>query len=51
VTQWFEYAAGRAPTDADACTLASMHQAFAAAGYDLRELMVSLTQADAFTRR
>ena len=47
-TQWLRYAMGRHETDADACTLVALREAFATSGGNLRELMVALTQTDAF---
>jgi hypothetical protein len=52
VTQWFRYGYGRAEVpDADACSLATLNQAFTAAGGNVRELLVALTQTDAFMYR
>jgi hypothetical protein len=51
VRQWFRYGQGRNETTADACTMAKLQDAFAAAKYDIRELLVALTQTDAFLYR
>jgi hypothetical protein len=51
VRQWFRYGQGRNETTADACTMAKLQEAFAAANYDIRELLVALTQTDAFLYR
>ena len=51
VTQWFRYAYGRAETDQDACTIAQLRADFAASGFDIKELLVALTQTDAFRYR
>lgn len=51
VTQWFRYAYGRSPGDEDACTLSYLKQAFADADYDIKALLVALTQTDAFRYR
>jgi hypothetical protein len=51
VTQWFRYAYGRGEAEADTCALKRLNESFAKAGYDLRELMVALTQSDAFRFR
>ncbi len=51
VRQWFRFAHGRAETAEDACTLAKVGERFAAAKYDVRELLVALTQTDAFLYR
>jgi hypothetical protein len=48
VENWFIFAHGRAPTSADACTLESLEQAFADENENLSELLVALTQTDAF---
>jgi hypothetical protein len=50
-TSWFRYAYGRAETTDDACTLATVNQKFADARYDLKSLVVALTQTDAFLYR
>ena len=47
-TQWLRYAMGRHETVDDTCSLAAVREAFAASNGDLRELMVALTQTDAF---
>ena len=50
--QWFRFAYGRTESaELDACTLAQIDQSFANADYNLRELMVGLTQTDAFLYR
>lgn len=51
VTQWFRYGYGRGETTVDRCTIAGLDAAFAKAGYDLRELLVALTQTPAFRLR
>lgn len=50
-TQWFRYAYGRTETEADACTMDLVNQRFADSGYDIKELLVALTQTDAFRYR
>jgi hypothetical protein len=47
-TQWLRYALGRREEEADNCSLKAVQDAFAASGGDLRELMIALTQTDAF---
>jgi hypothetical protein len=47
-TQWFRYAMGRHEGSDDACSLSTLTQAFTKSNGDLRELMVALTQTDAF---
>lgn len=51
VTQYFRYAYGRAEGDQDSCTITSLNQDFAAAGYDLQSLLIAVTQTDAFMYR
>jgi hypothetical protein len=48
VGKWLTYAYGRVETAQDACTRKSLQDAFAAAGGDIKRLMVALTQTDAF---
>jgi len=50
-TQWFRFGYGRKEADEDACSLQKVDEAFAAAGYDIKELIVALTQTDAFMYR
>ena len=50
-TSWFRYAYGRGETSDDACTLAVVNKKFSDAKYDLKSLLVSLTQTDAFLYR
>jgi hypothetical protein len=50
-TSWFRYSYGRAETRDDVCTLAVVNKKFADAKYDLKSLLVSLTQTDAFLYR
>lgn len=50
-TQWFRYAYGRGESPEDACTLASLGEQFADTGGDIKELIVALTQTDAFLYR
>jgi hypothetical protein len=47
-TQWFRYLIARHETVDDACSVVAVREAFAKSGGDLRELMVTLTQTDAF---
>jgi hypothetical protein len=49
--QMFRFASGRVETRADGCTTGPLRERFAASGYDLRELMVALTQSDDFLHR
>jgi hypothetical protein len=50
-TQWFRFAAGRGEESADSCSLGTLQEAFAASGGDLVELVVAMTQTDAFWYR
>ena len=51
VTQWFRYGYGRQDSAPDVCTLKQLNTAFKAASYKIPELMVALTQSDAFLYR
>ena len=51
LTQWFRYASARQETDLDECTLDGMHEAMVAGGYDIREMLVNLTQTVSFRYR
>jgi hypothetical protein len=51
VSQWFRFGYGRVETDADACSIDEIREAFAAANYDVKELIVALTMTDAFRYR
>jgi hypothetical protein len=45
---WANYAYGRTLNSGDACTTYQLEQAFTTSGYNIKELLVALTQADAF---
>jgi hypothetical protein len=47
-TQWLRFMLGRRELAEDTCTIAALRDAFEASDGDLRELMVALTQTDAF---
>jgi hypothetical protein len=50
--QWFRFAYGRLESqELDACNMETLTTTFAESGYDLRELLVALTQTDAFMFR
>ena len=49
VQQWFAHAHGRAATSDDACSLQALERAFTSERWNLRELLVALTQDDAFS--
>jgi hypothetical protein len=52
LAQYFRFAYGRPPTgEQDMCTVDELGQRFAASGGDLRDLLVGLTQTDAFRYR
>jgi hypothetical protein len=46
--QWFRFALGRPVATADACDLATLQARFREAGGDLRQVLLLLTQTDAF---
>jgi hypothetical protein len=50
-SQWFRFAAGRADTTRDQCSLQVLQKRFADSGGDMRELLVQFTQTDAFLFR
>jgi hypothetical protein len=50
-TQWFRYASGRGETHADKCSTTALRERFKASGGDIKELLVALTQTDAFLYR
>ena len=50
-TQWFRYAMGRIEGPDDACSLAQAQNAFSQSSGSFKELLVALTQTDAFLYR
>lgn len=50
-TQWFRFTVGRTEVQPDSCSLATLQTSFGAAGGDLHELIVGITQTDAFMYR
>jgi hypothetical protein len=48
VTHWFDYGLGREATPEDACTQQTLGRLFASSGRDVRQLLLALTQSDAF---
>jgi hypothetical protein len=50
-TQWFRYSYGRTETEADTCSMDLVNQRFAESDYDIKELLIALTQTDAFRYR
>ncbi|WP_244923753.1 DUF1592 domain-containing protein [Enhygromyxa salina] len=51
VSQWFRFGYGRIETEQDECSVDEIRAAFAASNYDIKELIVALTQTDAFRYR
>jgi hypothetical protein len=51
VKQWFRFGYGRSETPLDACSLETLKALYTAGKYDVRELLVGLTQTDAFLYR
>ncbi|MCY1057352.1 DUF1592 domain-containing protein [Nannocystis sp. SCPEA4] len=49
--QWFRYAYGRADADVDACTVDDLTRQFAGSGRRIQDLIVALTQSEAFLYR
>jgi hypothetical protein len=50
-TQWFRFGYGRAETSEDSCSVDQIQAHFAAANYDIKELIIALTLTDAFRYR
>ena len=50
-TQWFRYGYGRAEGIEDFCAMQQLQLAFAAKDFNVKELLVALTQTDAFRYR
>jgi hypothetical protein len=50
-TEWFRYAFGRGESTADTCSLQSLKGAFTSSQLDIQELLVAVTQTDAFRFR
>lgn len=50
-SQWFRFGYGRTVSEDDACSMQTLEESFAASGYNLKELLVGLTQTDAFLYR
>ena len=48
VKQWFRAALGRVEEPADTASLEEIYQAFARAGFDVRELIIAITKSEAF---
>lgn len=50
-SQWFRFSYNRTVTAEDQCNVDAINEAFAASDYDIRELLVALTQTDTFLYR
>jgi hypothetical protein len=50
-TNWYRYAMGRVETEADGCSLREVEQKFSASGGQFKELLVAVTQTEAFRYR
>jgi hypothetical protein len=50
-TEWYRFAVGRKDAPADGCSLTTLRDDFAASGGNLQELIVGMTQTDAFWYR
>jgi len=50
-SKWYQFAMGRGVEAGDACSLTPLRQEFVAAGSNLFELMVEITQSEAFLYR
>lgn len=48
---WFRYANGRADVPADVCELGALSERFEASGYNVKALLLALTQTSAFLHR
>jgi hypothetical protein len=50
-TQWFRYAYGRGETPQDVCTINELSSSWSASGSRIRDLLVTITQSEAFFHR
>jgi hypothetical protein len=50
-TQWFRYTIGRTEVQPDSCSLGTLFDTFGTASGDINELIVGVTQTDAFMYR
>jgi hypothetical protein len=50
-SQWFRFGYNRTVTPEDGCSMDELKETFAASGYDIKELLVGLTQTNAFLYR
>jgi uncharacterized protein DUF1592/uncharacterized protein DUF1588/uncharacterized protein DUF1595/uncharacterized protein DUF1587/uncharacterized protein DUF1585 len=51
VKEWFRFGFGRSESQSDVCALDQLNELFGASGYDIKELLVGLTQTDGFLYR
>jgi hypothetical protein len=51
VLQWFRHSVGRAETEADTCSLHTLREKFRASGGNVKQLILDMTQTDAFLLR
>ncbi|MDH3200404.1 MAG: DUF1592 domain-containing protein [Myxococcales bacterium] len=50
-SQWFRFAYNRSVTQLDSCSIEQINERFAASNFNVRELLVALTQTNAFLYR
>ncbi len=50
-SQWFRFAYNRSVTPVDTCSIEQINERFAASNFNIRELLVALTQTNAFLYR
>ncbi len=50
-SQWFRFGYNRTVTEEDRCSIDQLAESFAASGHDVKELLVALTQTNAFLYR
>lgn len=51
VTQWFRFGHGRSEKDVDSCSIDDVFEDFKASQFDVREMLIAMTQTDAFMYR
>lgn len=50
-SQWFRFSYNRSATQADSCSIEQINESFRASNFNVRELLVALTQTNAFLYR
>jgi hypothetical protein len=50
-SQWFRFAYNRTVTQEDSCSLEQLNQVFASSGFNIKALLIELTQTNAFLYR